>query len=170
MTLETTKQPNRNQGYDNVKLSHFVLIMNDLTLPNASSDLGARIAALNAVVRQLSDDAQWLRAEAKRLRTEHARTRLGNRMPLWFLLQLQHEEFPVRVFEPGEVRYVSVLTATGLVEAEIGALEATGRYAPSRAATVRRITEYGHAEIARIEDMPEPAPASTLPAPEVRAV
>lgn len=91
-------------------------------------------------------------------------------MPLWFLLQLQQEEFPVRVFEPGEVRYVSVLTATGLVEAEIGALEATGRYVPSRAATVKCITEYGYAEIARIEDLPEPAPASTLPAPEVRAV
>jgi len=143
-------------------------MMNDLDHPETPSVLAERIAALNAVVRQLSEDAQWLRAEAKRLRTEHARTRLGNRMPLWFLLQLQHEEFPVRVFEPGEVRYVSVLTATGLVEAEIGALEATGRYAPSRAATVRRITEYGHAEIAKIEDVPEPAPASTLPAREVQ--
>ncbi|MET3441406.1 hypothetical protein ABIC94_002164 [Variovorax paradoxus] len=134
---------------------------NDLVHNEASSDVGERIAALNAVVRQLSEDAQWLREEAKRLRIQHARTRLGSRMPLWFLLQLQLEELPVRVFEPEEVRYVSVLTATGLVEAEIGALEATARYTPSRAATVTRITEHGHAEIARIEDMPEPAPAST---------
>jgi hypothetical protein len=145
-------------------------MMNDLAHPGASSDLGERIAALNAVVRRLSEDSQWLRAEAKRLRTEHARTHLENRMPLWFLLQLQHEELPVRVFEAGEVRSVSVLAATGLVEAEIGALEATARYAPSRAATITRITEHGHAEIARIEDMPTPAPASTLSAQGVRAI
>jgi hypothetical protein len=139
-------------------------MMNLPIQPEGGSDLGNRIAKLSAVVRQLSEDAAWLRQEAKRLRTEHAKLHLGARMPLWFLLQLQHAELPVRVVEPEDIRYVSVLTATGLLESEIDALEATARYAASRAATVKRITEHGHAEIARIEDIiPTPAASSMLP-------
>jgi hypothetical protein len=134
--------------------------MSDWIHPVAATDLGERIAAINAVVRELSEEAERLREEARCLRLEHARARLGNRMPLWFLMRLQHEQFPVRVVEPGEIRYVSVLTATGLIEAEVGALEATTRYAASRLATVTRITEDGRAEIARIGDLPKPAAAS----------
>ena len=136
--------------------------MNGSTRADASADLGERIAALNAVLSQLSEEAEWLREEARRLRIEHARIRLGDRMPLWYLLQLQHEEMPVCVLEPGEIRHVSVLTATGLVEAEIGALEATARYAASPAATAMRITEHGRAEIARIQNALDPRPRQSL--------
>lgn len=43
-------------------------------------------------------------------------------MPLLFLMRLQQVQLPVRVADPEEVRYVSVLLATGLIEAEIRAL------------------------------------------------
>lgn len=155
----------------NVKLSHLRPMMNDLADPGASSDLAERIAALNAVVTQLSEEAARLREEAQRLQTEHARIRAGGRTPLWFLLQLQYEEFPLGVIGPKEVQCVSVLTATGLIEAEMAPLNAAARYAALPVvATVTRITEHGHAEIARIEDMPDRAPASMPSARELRAV
>lgn len=78
-------------------------------------------------------------------------------MPLLFLLRLQHEQLPVRVASPEELRHVSVLMATGLIEAEILAPKSAARYAASRAATVVRITEAGRAEIAKMGDVPEPA-------------
>ncbi|MDQ0570569.1 hypothetical protein QFZ42_002403 [Variovorax paradoxus] len=142
--------------------------MNDWAHSVASTDLGRRIAAINAAVRELSEEAERLREEARRLRALHARVHLGSRMPLWFLMRLQHENFPVRVAEPGEIRYVSVLTATGLIEAEIDPLEATAPYAASQLATVIRITEHGRAEIARIEDMPKPAATSMQMGRELR--
>ncbi|WP_241027079.1 hypothetical protein [Variovorax sp. RKNM96] len=43
---------------------------------------------------------------------------------------------------------MSVLKATGLIEAEIHALESTGQYAPSQVATVTCITEEGMVELA----------------------
>jgi hypothetical protein len=128
--------------------------MNDLSHASESADLAERITALNAVVKRLSEDAEWLRGEAKRLRTEEANRRLGTRMPLWFLLQLQHEQLPIEIVEPAEIRCVSALTATGLIEAEIGALGATARYAASQLVTVTRITEGGRAAIARIGSAP----------------
>lgn len=128
--------------------------MNDLSHASESADLAERITALNAVVQRLSEDAEWLRGEAKRLRTEDAHRRLGTRMPLWFLLQLHHEQLPIEIVEPAEIRCVSVLTATGLIEAEIGALGATARYAASQQAKVTRITEDGREEIARIGGAP----------------
>jgi hypothetical protein len=48
---------------------------------------------------------------------------------------------------------VSVLLATGLIEAEIKTLKATARYAASQVATVIRITEDGLAEIAKMGDV-----------------
>jgi len=76
-------------------------------------------------------------------------------MPLLFLMRLQQVQLPVRVANPEEVRYVSVLLATGLIEAEIRALRSNGRYAVSQVATVVRITEDGLAEIAKMGDIPE---------------
>jgi hypothetical protein len=77
-------------------------------------------------------------------------------MPLLFLMKLQHRRLPLRVVKPEEIRRVSVLMATGMIEAEIEALDSTVRYASSQAATVVRITEEGFAEIrmgeARVRD------------------
>lgn len=76
-------------------------------------------------------------------------------MPLLFLMRLQHVQLPVRVADRREVRYVSVLVATGLIEAEITTLKATARYPASQVATVIRITEDGLAEIAKMGDVPQ---------------
>jgi hypothetical protein len=77
-------------------------------------------------------------------------------MPLLFLMKLQQRRLPLRVVKAEEIRRVSVLLATGLIEAEIGALAPTVRYAASQVATVVRITEAGFAEIrmgeARVRD------------------
>lgn len=81
-------------------------------------------------------------------------------MPLLFLLGLQHAQLPVRISDPEEVRYVSVLLATGLIEAEITVLKSTARYAASEVATVIRITEDGLAEIAKMGDVPRLAKTS----------
>lgn len=61
-------------------------------------------------------------------------------------------QLPVRITDPDDLRAVSVLLATGLIEAEIQALDSTARYAASRAATVIRIKEAGFAELARMWD------------------
>jgi hypothetical protein len=129
----------------------------------SSGDLGARIAALNAVLSGLTLDAEWLREEAQRLRARHAKIRLGHRKPLWFLMRLRHEQLPICVVEPSEIRYVSVLAATGLIEAQMGGFPATGQHAAPTLATVTRITEYGRAEIARIGELPKPIPSSVQP-------
>ncbi|TWD85844.1 hypothetical protein FB547_105356 [Variovorax beijingensis] len=76
-------------------------------------------------------------------------------MPLLFLMRLQHVQLPVRVADPEEIRCVSVLLATGLIEAEIRALRSSARYAASQVATVICITEDGLAEIAKMGDVPE---------------
>ncbi|RRH80606.1 hypothetical protein EH244_30420 [Variovorax beijingensis] len=76
-------------------------------------------------------------------------------MPLLFLMRLQQVQLPVRAANPEEVRYVSVLLATGLIEAEIKTLRLSARYAASQVATVIRITEDGLAEIAKMGDVPE---------------
>lgn len=81
-------------------------------------------------------------------------------MALLFLMRLQHVQLPVRVAVPEELRHVSVLVATGLIEADIGPLSPTGRYASSRIATVLRITEDGLAEIAKMGNAPRAAKTS----------
>jgi hypothetical protein len=83
-----------------------------------------------------------------------------SRMPLSFLVRLQHEEFPVRVVEPEEIRHVSVLSATGLIDANIPALHPTVRYASPRLVTVTRITEEGRAWLMALGEAPKPATAT----------
>jgi len=73
-------------------------------------------------------------------------------MPFPFLKQLLHARLPVRVTHPEDIRCVSVLLATGLIDAEIQALESTVRYASAHAATVVRITPAGLAELAGMAD------------------
>jgi hypothetical protein len=67
-------------------------------------------------------------------------------------MRLLHVRLPARIANPEDIRAVSVLLATGLIEAEIQALDSTLRYAASRVATVLRITEEGFAELARMRD------------------
>jgi hypothetical protein len=76
------------------------------------------------------------------------RTQRGSAMPLFYLLSLQTALLPKVVTRPEDVQYVSVLKATGLVEADIApASDAGGKYQIARTATVTRITEDGLAEI-----------------------
>lgn len=74
-------------------------------------------------------------------------------MPLLLLMRLLHTPLPVRVVELEEIRDVSVLIATGLIEAEISALEPTRSYAASTMATVQHITDEGLTEIAKMGDV-----------------
>jgi hypothetical protein len=80
-------------------------------------------------------------------------------MPLFLLLRLHRVQLPVRVTDPEEVRQVSMLLATGLVEAEFAAIKSRARQAVWQVATVTRITEEGFAEIAGAGKVPEPAQA-----------
>ncbi|MET3440882.1 hypothetical protein ABIC94_001637 [Variovorax paradoxus] len=72
-------------------------------------------------------------------------------MPLFYLLYLQNVALPKVVTRPEDVQCVSVLKATGLVEADIApASDSGGKYHIARTATVTRITEDGIAEINRM--------------------
>ncbi|MDR6890909.1 MULTISPECIES: hypothetical protein [Variovorax] len=73
-------------------------------------------------------------------------------MPYLFLMRLMHLQLPARITDPEDLQAVSVLLATGLIEAEIQTSRPTGRYAASRAATVFRITEAGYAELRSMRD------------------
>jgi len=76
-------------------------------------------------------------------------------MPLFYLLSLQHAVLPKVVTRPEDVLHVSVLKATGLIEAEIApALDSLGKYNVARAAVVTRITEDGIAEINKMLNEP----------------
>lgn len=75
-------------------------------------------------------------------------------MPLLFLMRLLHTQLPVRVVLPEEIRSVSVLVATGLIDAAITPLKSTSLYAASRMATVTGITDEGLTEIAKMGDVP----------------
>ena len=67
---------------------------------------------------------------------------------LFFLMRLLHAELPFRVDRSEEIKFVSVLKATGLIEAEIvPAFEPTSAFAPAQIASVIRITEEGMAEL-----------------------
>lgn len=70
-------------------------------------------------------------------------------MPLSYLLRLEHSRLPMHVTDAQDVRRVSVLKATGLVEAEIDpAFDRGGSYRLAQAALVFQITDEGYAEIA----------------------
>jgi len=76
-------------------------------------------------------------------------------MPLFYLLSLQHVILPKVVTRPEDVQHVSVLKATGLIEAEIAsASDSVGKYNVARTATVMRITEEGIAEISKMLNEP----------------
>ena len=74
-------------------------------------------------------------------------------MPLLFLMRLLRTQLPVQVVAPAEIRDVSVLMATGLIEAKITTLQPTGLYTPTSMATVESITDDGLAEIAKMGDI-----------------
>jgi hypothetical protein len=72
-------------------------------------------------------------------------------MHLLFLLRLQHVELPAEIVRPEEIKHVSVLKATGLVEAEIApAIDPSGKFNMARTAIVTAITEDGIAEIMKL--------------------
>ncbi|MDR6890893.1 MULTISPECIES: hypothetical protein [Variovorax] len=76
-------------------------------------------------------------------------------MPLLYLLYLQTAALPKVVTRPEDVQYVSVLKATGLIEADIApASDPGGKYHVARTATVTRITEDGMAEISKLLEAP----------------
>ncbi|QGW84880.1 hypothetical protein GOQ09_04165 [Variovorax paradoxus] len=81
-------------------------------------------------------------------------------MPLSFLVRLQQEKLPVRVAEPEDIRHVSVLSATGLIDAHIPALHPTARYASPRLVTVVRITDEGRAWLTELGEPPKLTAAS----------
>jgi hypothetical protein len=73
------------------------------------------------------------------------------KMHLLFLLRLQHVELPMEIVEPEEIRHVSVLKATGLVEADIApAIDPSGKFNMARTAVVTAITPEGIAEITQL--------------------
>lgn len=78
-------------------------------------------------------------------------------MPILLLLRLQRVQLPVRVTDPEEVRQVSMLLATGLIQAEFEAIRTRARHAVWHVATVTGITEEGLAELARASNVPQPA-------------
>ncbi|MFS2165552.1 hypothetical protein [Variovorax sp. Varisp62] len=72
-------------------------------------------------------------------------------MPLSYLLQLEHARLPMHVTDAQDVRRVSVLKATGLIEASIDpAFDTGGSYRLAQAALVVCITDEGHAEIGNL--------------------
>jgi len=72
-------------------------------------------------------------------------------MPLLYLLYLRTAALPKVVTRPEDVQYVSVLKATGLIEADIAsASDREGKYHVARTATVMRITEDGVVEINKL--------------------
>ena len=71
-------------------------------------------------------------------------------MPLFCLMRLQHARFPLRVEKPEDVRRISVLAATGLVEAEFNVPPAVkGAYVVPRIVVVKCITDDGLQELER---------------------
>lgn len=77
-------------------------------------------------------------------------------MPILLLLRLQRVQLPVRVTDPEEVRQVSMLVATGLIEAQFESIRTRARHAIWHVATVTRITEEGMAELAGMSNVSQP--------------
>lgn len=69
-------------------------------------------------------------------------------MPLYFLMRLRNAELPLTVSQPDEIKLVSVLKATGLIEASFDPpLSSVGTYAQAQRACVLCLTEEGLAEL-----------------------
>jgi hypothetical protein len=76
------------------------------------------------------------------------------KMPLLFLMRLACVQLPFQVVRPEEVMYVSVLKATGLIEAEFTPpLSSNGKYVPTQTAIVACITDEGIVELERLRDV-----------------
>lgn len=71
-------------------------------------------------------------------------------MPLFCLMRLQHARFPLRLEEPEEIKRISVLAATGLVDAEFDAHPTLrGSYVAPQIVVVKGITTDGLQELER---------------------
>lgn len=69
-------------------------------------------------------------------------------------MRLAFAELPLKVSRPEEIMHVSVLKATGLIEAEfIPPLNSNGKYVPTQTAIVMCITDEGMAELERMRDV-----------------
>jgi hypothetical protein len=128
---------------------------------SAAQQLKRRATALLVGVRQAgrasgvpsSSPTKERREQAPNL--DNKRIKEVTAMPLFYLLSLQHVTLPKVVTRPEDVQHVSVLKATGLIEAEIApASDAAGKYNAARTATVTRITEDGFAEINKMLNEP----------------
>lgn len=93
-------------------------------------------------------------ASAGRLRaglTAEWRCRQECPVPLTYLLRLEHVRLPLHVTDAQDVRRVSVLKATGLIEAAIDpAFDPGGNYRLAQAALIVCITEEGQSEIEKM--------------------
>lgn len=71
--------------------------------------------------------------------------------PIAYLLYLMQMRLPAKVIDPHELKLISLLKATELIEAELQTAGSSQvRYLETRAAIVTRVTENGLAELARM--------------------
>lgn len=83
-------------------------------------------------------------------------------MPLTYLLKIAHRRFPIEVTSALEIKRVSVLKATGLIEARIShAAGEDGTYRKAEIATVFAITAQGREQLFAMRDGRMQAPESS---------
>lgn len=71
-------------------------------------------------------------------------------MPIEYLLEIENAPLPFRVNEPGAIKFIAVLKAVGLVEAEIyPPLDLRARFGDYQSAVVSAITLQGREELGR---------------------
>jgi hypothetical protein len=90
-------------------------------------------------------------------------------MPLTYLLKIAHGPFPVEVTGASEIKRVSVLKATGLIEARISpASGGDGIYRRAETAVVFGITAEGRSELFAMRPNPSPTLLDSSQAQERR--
>jgi hypothetical protein len=71
-------------------------------------------------------------------------------MPIEYLLEIENAPFPFRVDKPEAIKYIAVLKAVGLVEADIyPPLDLRARFGEYKVAVVSGITAQGREELGR---------------------
>jgi hypothetical protein len=92
-------------------------------------------------------------------------------MPLTYLLKIAHGRFPLEVTHAPDIRHVSILKATGLVEARISsAVGGGGIYRKAEIAVVFGLTDEGRRELFAMRSrLPATLPGSSQRARERRA-